>query len=52
MNESVGPWKPEGNRLWFGKTFYDGEGYQRGSVASAILMRLTGSITSSHHPKS
>jgi hypothetical protein len=26
MNESVGPWKPEGNRLWFGKTFYDGEG--------------------------
>lgn len=26
MNEQIGPWKLEGDRLWFGKTFYDGEG--------------------------
>jgi hypothetical protein len=24
--ESVGPWQREGERIWFGKTFYDGEG--------------------------
>jgi hypothetical protein len=27
LNEHIGPWKLEGNRLWFGKTFYDGEGH-------------------------
>ena len=25
--EHVGPWQVEGDRLWFGKTFYDGEGH-------------------------
>lgn len=24
--ERIGPWKLEGDKLWFGKTFYDGEG--------------------------
>jgi hypothetical protein len=24
--ESVGPWQRDGERIWFGKTFYDGEG--------------------------
>ena len=27
FNERIGPWAVEGSRLWFGKTFYDGEGY-------------------------
>lgn len=26
LNESIGPWQREGGRIWFGKTFYDGEG--------------------------
>jgi len=26
LNDAIGPWKLEGDRLWFGKTFYDGEG--------------------------
>jgi hypothetical protein len=26
FDESVGPWQREGERIWFGKTFYDGEG--------------------------
>lgn len=26
IDERIGPWKLEGTRLWFGKTFYDGEG--------------------------
>jgi hypothetical protein len=26
LNESIGPWQREGERIWFGKTFYDGEG--------------------------
>jgi hypothetical protein len=26
FQERIGPWKLEGDRLWFGKTFYDGEG--------------------------
>jgi hypothetical protein len=27
IDEKIGPWQVEGERLWFGKTFYDGEGY-------------------------
>jgi hypothetical protein len=27
INEHIGPSELEGNRLWFGKTFYDGEGW-------------------------
>jgi len=27
FNERIGPWQVEGSRLWFGKTFYDGEGH-------------------------
>ena len=26
FEEHIGPWQVEGDRLWFGKTFYDGEG--------------------------
>jgi hypothetical protein len=26
LNESIGPWQREDSRIWFGKTFYDGEG--------------------------
>jgi hypothetical protein len=26
IHESVGPWQREGEKIWFGKTFYDGEG--------------------------
>ena len=26
IDEHIGPWQIEGDRLWFGKTFYDGEG--------------------------
>jgi hypothetical protein len=26
VREYIGPWQLEGDRLWFGKTFYDGEG--------------------------
>jgi hypothetical protein len=26
MCDQIGPWAIEGNRLWFGKTFYSGEG--------------------------
>jgi hypothetical protein len=26
IEETLGPVKPEGDKLWFGKTFYDGEG--------------------------
>jgi hypothetical protein len=26
INESIGPWQMEDKRIWFGKTFYDGEG--------------------------
>jgi hypothetical protein len=26
LNESIGPWQREDRRIWFGKTFYDGEG--------------------------
>jgi hypothetical protein len=26
LNESIGPWQREDGRIWFGKTFYDGEG--------------------------
>jgi hypothetical protein len=26
IEEKIGPWQVEGDRLWFGKTFYDGEG--------------------------
>lgn len=26
IDERIGPWTLEGTRLWFGKTFYDGEG--------------------------
>ena len=26
LDEHIGPWQVEGDRLWFGKTFYDGEG--------------------------
>jgi hypothetical protein len=26
FNDAIGPWELEGNKLWFGKTFYDGEG--------------------------
>jgi hypothetical protein len=26
LDESIGPWQREGGRIWFGKTFYDGEG--------------------------
>lgn len=26
LNESIGPWLREDGRIWFGKTFYDGEG--------------------------
>jgi hypothetical protein len=26
FNDGIGPWMLEGDRLWFGKTFYDGEG--------------------------
>jgi hypothetical protein len=26
LAESIGPWRREGGRIWFGKTFYDGEG--------------------------
>jgi hypothetical protein len=27
IEESIGPVQPEGDKLWFGKTFYDSEGY-------------------------
>src|SRR5580658_3200125 len=27
FNETIGPHQVEGNRLWFGVTFYDGEGW-------------------------
>lgn len=27
IEEKIGPWRVEGEQLWFGKTFYDGEGY-------------------------
>lgn len=27
FHENIGPWALEGDRLWFGKSFYDGEGY-------------------------
>ena len=27
VDEKIGPWQVEGERLWFGKTFYDSEGY-------------------------
>ena len=26
IDERIGPWKLDGDKLWFGKTFYDGEG--------------------------
>ena len=26
LDEHIGPWQVEGDRLWFGKTFYDDEG--------------------------
>jgi hypothetical protein len=26
LTESIGPWHREGGKIWFGKTFYDGEG--------------------------
>jgi hypothetical protein len=26
IQDAVGPWQPEDGRIWFGKTFYDGEG--------------------------
>jgi hypothetical protein len=26
LHESIGPWQREHERIWFGKTFYDGEG--------------------------
>ncbi len=26
LDESIGPWQREDGRIWFGKTFYDGEG--------------------------
>jgi hypothetical protein len=26
FDESIGPWQREDSRIWFGKTFYDGEG--------------------------
>jgi len=26
LKEHIGPWQVEGEKLWFGKTFYDGEG--------------------------
>lgn len=27
LNDRIGPWEVDDTRLWFGKTFYDGEGY-------------------------
>jgi hypothetical protein len=26
IQDSIGPWQQEGRRIWFGKSFYDGEG--------------------------
>lgn len=27
IEDSIGPWRRDGERIWFGKSFYDGEGY-------------------------
>ena len=27
IEESIGPWRQQDGRIWFGKIFYDGEGY-------------------------
>ena len=27
IEDSIGPWQRDGERIWFGKSFYDGEGY-------------------------